>query len=100
MIFKLLSDVKQDIPFLVCEVCKERILDLDSDKATGTPGRDGKVVDVVTHHAKCAATGTVSMPLRDFMKLFAVQHRLGDLGSDGKTDKIAVELASGRRFEK
>ena len=100
MIFKLLSDAKMDVPFLVCEVCKERTLDLDNDKATGTPQRDGKVVDVVVHHAKCAATGTVSMSLRDFLKLFAVQHRLGDLGSDGKLDRIVLEVPTGRRFEK
>lgn len=100
MIFKMLSDAKMDVPFLVCEVCKERVFDLDNDKATGTPGHDGKIVDVVIHHAKCAATGTVSMPLRGFMSLFAVQHRLGDLGSDGKTDKIVLEVPTGRRFEK
>lgn len=99
MSFKLYSDAMVDLPMLVCDTCHEKIVDVWNDKASGSPGSDGKVTDVVIHHAKCAGAGSVHIPLIDFLKLLVVQYRLGSLGSNGVTDKVTLEYPSGKGFE-
>lgn len=100
MAFKLYSDKVSDLPFLACDVCGQRIVDVWGDKATGTPSNDGKVSEVVVHHAACKATGAVQIPLVDFLRLFVISNRIGNLASDGKTDRLSVEYPSGKGFEK
>jgi hypothetical protein len=93
--FKLYSDSMMDMPMLACDVCGQKIIDIWSDKATGTPSQDGQLSDVTVHHASCAATGSVSMQLIDFIRLF----RPGNLGSDGQLDTVHVQYPTGGRFE-
>lgn len=99
MAFKLYSDSFSDIPRLVCDVCSEVIVDVWSDKATGSPSHDGQTTDVTIHHAACPASGAVTILLIDFMRLFAVQARIGDLGSNGQIDTAHVQYRTGRGFE-
>lgn len=99
MPFKLYSDVVSDAPVLSCDVCGGRILDVWNDKATATPSNNGQTTDVVVHHAKCAATGAVTIPLVNFLRLFIIANRVGDLGSDGKLDRLTVEYPTGKGFE-
>lgn len=100
MAFKLYSDKITDLPHLACDVCGQRIVDVWNEKATGTPTGDGKVSEVVVHHAACKATGTVTIPLVDFLRLFVIGIRIGNLASDGKTDRLSVEYPTGKGFEK
>ena len=97
--FKLYSDQFSDLPILACDVCGERILDIWNDKATGSPGLDGQTTDVVIHHASHVVTGTVTMALVDFIRLFIIQSRPGNLGSDGQHDHVDVQYPMGGRFE-
>lgn len=99
MAFKLYSDQIMDMPVLACDVCGERILDIWSEKATSTP-TNGKTTNVIVHHAKCAATGTVTIPLADFVRLFVIANRVGSVGSNGKVDKITMEYPTGKGFKK
>lgn len=98
MAFKLSSDANADFPMLICDVCGEKVFDIWNDKATGSPV-DGQVTEVKVHHAKCQATGTVTISLIDFLRLFVVQNRVGDLGSSGSIDKVSVEYPTGKGFE-
>ena len=97
--FKLYSDSMTDMPMLACDVCGERIIDIWNDKATGSPGRDGQTTDVVVHHATHDVPGTVSMLLVDFIRLFVVQNRPGNLGSDGVNNTVHVQYPMARRFD-
>ena len=97
--FKLYSVQFSDLPILACDVCGERILDIWNDKATGSPGLDGQTTDVVIHHASHVVTGTVTMALVDFIRLFIIQSRPGNLGSDGQHDHVDVQYPMGGRFE-
>jgi len=99
MSFKLQSDGKTDYPTLVCDVCGQKIFDIWSDKATSSPAKD-QTVDVQIHHAKCQASGTVTIPLIEFLRFFVVQNRVGDLGSNGIVDKVSVEYPTGKGFKK
>jgi hypothetical protein len=98
MAFKLSSDSLVDQPILMCDVCQQKIVDIWNDKATGSPA-NGQVVDVTVHHAGCQATGTVTMPLIDFLRLFVARTRLGDVASDGSIDRVYVECPTKGRFE-
>lgn len=98
MAFKLYSDSLGDRPLLVCDVCGLNIVDLWNDKATGSPVPSG-ITDVIIHHAACVASGTVTIPLIDFVRLFTVANRPGDMGSDGIVDKVSVEYPMGKGFE-
>lgn len=98
--FKLYSDSFLDRPILVCDVCDQPITDIWGDKATATPSRDGHVNPVTIHHAACTPqAGSVTMSLIEFLKLLAVQNRIGDLGSDGGIDTVHVQYPTGGRFE-
>jgi hypothetical protein len=98
--FKLYSDGQVDRPVLVCDVCGETNLDLWNDKATGTPTFNGQLSTVTVHHRTCVPpTGSVTMLLIDFLRLFSVQSRLGDLATNGLIDSVAVEYPTGRRFQ-
>lgn len=100
MAFKLYSDAQMDQPLFACDVCGQKIIDIWSDKATGSPSHDGQVTDVVVHHAACIpSAGTVTILLVDFLRLLVIGNRPGDLGSDGVTDKLSVEYPSGKGFE-
>lgn len=99
MSFKLYSDSIVDRPLLACDTCGQKIVDIWNDKASGTPSKDGNVTDVVIHHAKCAGAGTVHMQLIDFIRLFAIQNRIGDLGSIGGADKLTIEFPTGKGFK-
>ena len=98
MAFKLYSGSSVDQPILMCDVCGLKIVDVWNDQATASPGHDGQVVDVTVHHAACPATGAVSMPLIDFLRLFVSRSRLGDVASDGTTDKVYVECPTKGMF--
>lgn len=99
MSFKLYSDAISDVPFLVCDVCGQKVVDLWNDKATGSPASNGQTTDVKVHHAACQATGTVTIPLIDFLRLFVTSNRLGNLGSSQGVDKVSVEYPTGKGFE-
>lgn len=98
MAFKLQSDSVNDRPLILCDVCDQPIYDLWNDKATGTP-TIGQTTDVTVHHAACTPpAGSVTIPLIDFLRLFTIQGRVGDVGSDGGIDKACVEYPTGGRF--
>jgi hypothetical protein len=97
--FKLYSDSLVDQPLLACDVCGLRISDIWNDKATGSPGQDGQVTDIIIHHAACVAAGTIHMQLVDFIRLFVISARPGDLSSNGQVDQCRVEYPMGGRFE-
>lgn len=99
MSFKLRSDSTSDRPVLLCDVCDQPLFDIWSDKATGTPAVDQTTV-ITVHHAACVPPdGAVTIPLVDFLRLFVIQNRVGDLGSDGGIDKVGVEYPVGKGFE-
>ena len=99
MSFKLRSDASTDFPTLVCDVCDQGIFDLWNDKATGTP-TNGQTVDITVHHATCTPpAGTVTMPLIEFLRLFTIMNRIGDVGSDNTNEKAYVEYPTGKGFE-
>lgn len=100
MAFKLYSDQLTDLPYLACDVCGQRIVDVWSDKASGSPTNDGKISEVVVHHAACKAPGALQIPLINFLRLFVIGNRIGNVGSDGKTDRLIVEYPTGKGFEK
>ena len=97
--FKLYSDSMMDRPILMCDVCGGQLVDLFADKASGSPGSNGQITDVVVHHAKCASAGAVHIPLLDFLKLFAIENRIGTLGTDGAVNRLTVEHPAGKGFE-
>jgi hypothetical protein len=97
--FKLYSDSMVDQPLLACDVCGQKIIDIWNDKATGTPSHDGQISDVTIHHAGCVATGSISMQLVDFIRLFIISSRPGNLGSTGGIDEVHVQYPTGGRFE-
>lgn len=97
--FKLYSDSIDDRPLLACDVCGLKIVDIWNDKATGTPSNNGQTSDVTIHHAACAATGAVTIPLIEFIRLFVVAARPGDLGSDGVVNTVHVQYPMGKGFE-
>lgn len=100
MAFKLYSDANTDQPVVACDVCGEKILDLWSGRATGSPSHDGQTTDVSVHHPACVPPpGAVTIPLIEFLKLFTIMNRLGDFGSLGGTDRLTVEYPTGRGFE-
>lgn len=99
MAFKLYSDSFADIPRLVCDVCGIEISDIWSGMADGSPAHDGQTTDVVVRHNTCAQSGAVHISLVDFLRLFAVQARYGDLGSSGGTDTVHVQYPTGKGFE-
>jgi hypothetical protein len=97
--FKLYSDSSVDRPMLACDVCGLKVFDFWTDKATGTPSHDGQLSDVTVHHAACTPpAGAVTMSLIDFLRLFVVQSRIGDLGSNSTMDKVSVEYPTGKGF--
>jgi hypothetical protein len=97
--FKLRSDSISDMPIICCDVCDQPIFDIWNDKVTGTP-TNGQTTDVTIHHAACTSPpGSVTMSLIEFLKLFVTQNRVGDLGSDGTTEKVTVEYPTGKGFE-
>lgn len=99
MPFKLYSDAQVDQPLFACDVCSQKIIDIWSDKATGSPSHNGQVTDVTIHHAACVPPpGTVTILLVDFFRLLVMGNRPGDLASDGVTDKLCVEFPAGKRF--
>lgn len=100
MAFKLYSDAIADVPFLACDVCGQKIIDLWSGKATGSPGTNGQVTDVKVHHEACVAAGAVQIALIEFLRLFVTASRIGNLASNGTMDKITVEYPTGKGFEK
>jgi hypothetical protein len=99
MAFKLFTDETGDYPHLLCDVCGQRINDFWNGKATCTPGGIGQISDVVVHHPTCAAAGTVSISLADFLKLFSIKNMIGDISSDGVNDKVRMEYPMGKGFE-
>lgn len=100
MAFKLYSDQFSDQPVLMCDVCDQKIFDIWNDKATGSPSHDGQTSAVTVHHAACVPpAGAVTIPLIDFLRLFVVQSRPGDLGSVGGMDRVGVEYPTGKGFE-
>ena len=100
MAFKLYSDAQMDHPVLCCDVCGERMIDVWNDKATGSPTHDGQMSAMTVHHAACVPpAGAVTMLLIDFLRLFVVQNRLGDLAADGVTDKLTVSYPAMKGFE-
>lgn len=99
MAFKLYSDAQTDRPILVCDVCGQKIADVWSGKATGTPSGAGQVTDVTVHHAACVPpAGAVTIPMVDFLRLLVIQNRIGDLGSNGVIDRLYVEYPTGKGF--
>lgn len=100
MTFKLYSDAQVDQPMICCDVCGEKIIDVWSDKATGTPSHDGQLSAVTVHHAACVPpAGSVTMLLIDFLRLFVITNRIGDLGSNQGVDTLHVQYPTGRGFE-
>lgn len=99
MAFKLFSDSMMDTPLISCDVCGQDILDIWNDKATGSPSHNGQVTGVTIHHAGCVATGTVTIPLIEFLRLLAISLRLGDVGSDGLLNTAHVQYPMGKGFE-
>lgn len=98
MAFKLYSDGSVDHPFISCDVCSEKITDVWSAKATGSP-QAGQTVGVTVHHPSCAATGAITMSLIEFLRMFVVKNRIGDVGSDGQVETAHVPYPEGRGFE-
>jgi len=98
--FKLYSDAIADVPLLACDVCGQKIADVWNDKATGSPGTNGQITDVKVHHAACVAQGTVTIALIDFLRLFVLANRIGNLASNGTMDRLTVEYPTGKGFEK
>lgn len=100
MAFKLYSDAQVDQPLIACDVCSERIADVWNAKVTGSPGSNGQVTDVTVHHAACVPPpGAVTITLINFLRLFVIQNRLGDAGSDGVTEHLTVHYPAGKGFE-
>lgn len=100
MAFKLYSDAQVDQPVLACDVCGQQIFDIWNDKATASPSNNGQVTDVTVHHAACVPpVGSVTIPLMNFLRLFAVQARLGDVGSSQGVDTAFVQYPTGKGFE-
>lgn len=100
MAFKLYSDAQVDHPMLTCDVCGQQIIDVWNDKATGSPGNNGQVTDVTVHHVTCVPpAGSVTIPLMDFLRLFVVQNRVGDIGSNQGMDTAYVQYPTGKGFE-
>ena len=96
--FKLFSDLSADYPRLTCDVCGGVLGNIWNDLATATPVQD-QTVDVTIHHVGCAASGSVSMKVVDFLGLFAARARIGDLGSDGTTETVYVRHPANKEFE-
>jgi hypothetical protein len=99
MAFKLFIDETYDYPYLVCDVCGEKVNDLWSGKATSTPGGAGQTSDVVVHHPTCPAVGTVSIPLIEFLRLFAIKNQVGDISTVGLAERVSAEYPVGKGFE-
>lgn len=99
MAFKLFIDETGDYPHLLCDVCGQKVNDFWNGKATSTPGGVGQASDIVVHHPTCVAAGTVSISLIEFLRLFAVKNRIGDVSSDGVKDKATLEYPMGKGFE-
>jgi hypothetical protein len=91
MAFKLIEDVGLDIPVVVCDVCAKPV-DFWRDLASGARGTLQSPGAVVIHHAACPTTEILHVPLIEFFSMIVVRCRIGDVGSDGVTEKATVEF--------
>jgi hypothetical protein len=87
MAFKLIQDGERDFPVLMCDVCGNRIFDIFGDLASGHDGGP-----VVIHHKACPTTETLHVSIRQFFIMVMMRNRVGDLASDGVTEKITIEM--------
>lgn len=97
MAFKLTQDGSGDVPVLACDVCGERIWDIFGDLASATRV-NGKLGNIVIHHKACLTDEQLHMTLIVFFRLFATKNRIGDVASDGVTERTTLEIPFGEGF--
>lgn len=93
MAFKLTQESGRDLPTVMCDVCGNRIYDLWGDLVSGSLGGN-----LIVHHKACVTTEPLHTTVAKFFGMLIARNRIGDLGSDGTTDKITLELPTTEGF--
>lgn len=99
MAFKMAQEGGKDCPTLICGVCGEPIWDVWSDLASGTRPPDGLGGAVVLHHRACPTTEPNHVTLAQFFFMYLSRRRVGDLASNGASEKVTLEFPSNTSFE-